>query len=194
MLADGALSRLSLGAPEVTDALILATGAAVSPSPQEIVRRTAYAVELMNLPEEKSLPSPPDDFVRGIAAIGTDGEFHDLKLPTALSLSKMDDDLYRFGNTFYVAGALTDRILDRFHGETTVVIRDFSCMFAGLQSYRMFKARGGTLKVRKSCRLIGITVNPISPQGFRVDSARLCGMLEEATGLPAIDIRNIKTN
>ncbi len=39
-IVDGALSRLSLGAPAITDAMILATGAAVSANITELVRKT----------------------------------------------------------------------------------------------------------------------------------------------------------
>lgn len=190
VLVDGALSRLSLGAPEVTDAVVLATGAALSPSVNEIVRQTAYTAELMNLPRIDNFPEVPDNFTRGIAAIDSRGELHKLELPTALALDRIEGDIFRYGRIFYVAGAVTDRILDRFRGPTTLVIRDFSCMFAGLQSYRTFKASGGYIMVRKRGNLVGLTVNPVSPQGYRVDSGKVCELLTEATGLPAVDIRH----
>lgn len=189
VLVDGALSRLSLGAPEVTDAVVLATGAAISPSVKEIVSRTAYTAELMNLPRIKDFPAIPDNFSRGIWAVDTHGIIHKLKLPTALALDKIEGDIFRYGRKFFVGGAVTDKILDRFRGPVTLIIRDFSCMFAGLQSYRAFKASGGNMMVMKKGNLVGLTVNPVSPQGFRVDSARVCELLTEATGLPAVDIR-----
>lgn len=43
-LVDGALSRLSLASPTVTEAMVLATGAAVSGNIRELVRRTRYVV------------------------------------------------------------------------------------------------------------------------------------------------------
>lgn len=189
VLVDGALSRLSLGAPEVTEAVILATGAALSPSPAEIERRTCYTVELMTLPEAEGLKGIPASFTRGIGSIDSEGVFHDMKIPTGLSIADEGGDIYRYGRTFYVAGALTDRMLDRFGKDVKLVIRDFSCMFAAQSTYRRFKARGGRIEVRKRANLVGLTVNPCSPYGYRVDSEKLCGRLTASTGLPAIDIR-----
>ena len=48
-LVDGALSRLSLASPTVTEAMVLATGAAVSGNIRELVRRTRYVCDLIDL-------------------------------------------------------------------------------------------------------------------------------------------------
>lgn len=50
ILVDGALNRLSLSAPVITDAMVLATGAAVSPKMTKAVERTAYTCKLIGLP------------------------------------------------------------------------------------------------------------------------------------------------
>lgn len=50
ILVDGALNRLSLSAPVITDAMVLATGAAVSPKMAKVVERTAYTCKLIGLP------------------------------------------------------------------------------------------------------------------------------------------------
>ena len=50
-LVDGALSRLSLASPTVTEAMVLATGAAVSGNIRELVRRTRYVCDLIDLEE-----------------------------------------------------------------------------------------------------------------------------------------------
>ncbi|MCQ2345599.1 MAG: hypothetical protein MJZ82_02395 [Paludibacteraceae bacterium] len=49
-LVDGALSRMSLASPAVSQAMVLATGAAYSANIDTLVRKTAYVVELINLP------------------------------------------------------------------------------------------------------------------------------------------------
>lgn len=50
VLVDGALSRMSLASPTVSESMILATGAAYSANIDTLVRKTAYQVELINLP------------------------------------------------------------------------------------------------------------------------------------------------
>lgn len=57
ILVDGALSRMSLASPTVSEAMVLATGAAYSANIDTLVRKTAYQVELINLP----LVSAEDD-------------------------------------------------------------------------------------------------------------------------------------
>ena len=48
-IVDGALSRLSLASPAVTEAMILATGAAVAGNIPELVRKTKYVYELIGI-------------------------------------------------------------------------------------------------------------------------------------------------
>ena len=49
-LVDGALCRISLASPTVSEGMILATGAAYSANIDTLVRKTAYVVHLINLP------------------------------------------------------------------------------------------------------------------------------------------------
>ena len=51
ILIDGALSRMSLASPTVSESLILATGAAYSASMDRLVRDTAFKVACIQLPE-----------------------------------------------------------------------------------------------------------------------------------------------
>ncbi len=196
MLVDGALSRLSLGAPEVTDAMVLATGAAIAPSIPEITARTAFACEIMTLPQtDPATAGALADTKRGVWAIDSEGNIHDLDIPTALAITTHKEKLFSHGTTIYVAGAVTDKLLDFLRsqpqaGETTLIMRDFSCMFASPMSYRAFRAKGGRMMVLKGCRLLGICVNPTSPQGYRVDSRTLCEAITSKTGFEAIDVMN----
>lgn len=50
VLIDGALSRKSLGAPAVSEAVILCAGASYHPDLDRVVRDTAYACALLSLP------------------------------------------------------------------------------------------------------------------------------------------------
>ena len=50
ILVDGALRRMSLASPTVSEGMILATGAAYSANIDTLVRKTAYVVHLINLP------------------------------------------------------------------------------------------------------------------------------------------------
>ena len=53
-IVDGALSRLSLASPTVTEAMILATGAAVSPNVKQLISKTKFLHNLILLDEVDS--------------------------------------------------------------------------------------------------------------------------------------------
>jgi hypothetical protein len=50
-LVDGALNRMSLASPSVTDALVLCTGAACSIKLDQLIKKIKYQYELINLPQ-----------------------------------------------------------------------------------------------------------------------------------------------
>ena len=89
-LVDGALSRLSLASPIVTEAMVLATGAAVSGNIRELVRRTRYVCDLIDLEEvDEVLQERLDAIQQGVWAVGPEGECIDLKLPSVFMLEKI---------------------------------------------------------------------------------------------------------
>ncbi|MDY0197671.1 MAG: hypothetical protein RBR68_07635, partial [Tenuifilaceae bacterium] len=76
-LVDGALSRLSLASPAVTDGMILTTGAAYSANIPVLVRKTKYVHDLINLPEvEPELKEKLDLVDSGIIAIDRENNLH----------------------------------------------------------------------------------------------------------------------
>lgn len=154
ILVDGALSRMSLAAPTVSEAMVLATGAAYSVKLDRLVRDTAFKVELINLP-------------------------------------LVDKDMTA-DDSIYIPGALTDSKLESILRDKNltgkaVVVPDFTHIFVTEMLWRRF-LRTHQVYVQQRSRLVGITVNPTSPQGMRLDSQTLCDRLTEATGIQAVDI------
>ena len=201
VIVDGALSRKSAGAPTVTEAMVLTTGAALSPLPDEIVRRTSFLCSLADLPQiDAETANLLTRVEKGVWGISSD-RLIDLEIPTALAIAshkgKLSDFLKNKGKTLFIAGAVTDGILSFFNSmpeakDMTLVIRDFTCMFAGKLPYGIFTSRGGKCIVMRRPKLLGICVNPVSPAGFRVDSEALCKKIGIATGYPCVDVRKLK--
>lgn len=195
-LVDGALSRLSLASPAVTDAMILATGAAVSGNIPELVRKTRYVCDLIALEEvDEKLQEELDGVERGVWAIGPDGKAIDLDLPSVFMLERNENDLFRYGNCLYVAGAVSDKLfhfLRMQEQDVGLVIRDFTRVFASPESYYSFLRKGGKVKVLHQSKLLAVTVNPVSPTGFILDSDRLRTSMEEALQLPVYDVKKIE--
>ncbi|MEG1364454.1 MAG: hypothetical protein RSC71_02735, partial [Cetobacterium sp.] len=49
IIVDGALSRLSVGSPIITEGIVLSTGASVSINMNEVVKKTRHVIDLLNL-------------------------------------------------------------------------------------------------------------------------------------------------
>ena len=193
-VVDGALSRLSLASPTVTDAMILATGAAVSPNLQQLISRTRFVYRLINLPEvSESLQGKLANIPTGLWGIDSDGEVHDLGIASVFLLGKGEDNLFRYGSTLFAAGAVSDRLLKYLAAqpcirETVLVVRDFTKLFITQEVYAEYTRRGGTLVVLQRSRLVAVCLNPTSPQGYTLNSAEACQQLAEALECPVYDV------
>jgi hypothetical protein len=193
-VVDGALSRLSLASPTVTDAMILATGAAVSPNLQQLISRTRFVYRLINLPEvDEELRARLAPIAAGLWGGDDDGEVHDLGIASVFLLGRGDDDLYRYGSTLFAAGAVSDRLLKYLAsqpriGETVLVVRDFTKLFITPEAYAEYTRRGGKLLVLQRSRLVAVCLNPTSPQGYTLNSAEACQQLSETLGCPVYDV------
>ena len=192
-IIDGALSRLSLASPAVSQAMILATGAAYSANMTTLVQKTAHVVDLINLPltiEDNLQRLTPLE--RGVWAVNTDGSLHELNGLTGLSQEIRFDGMDQC-QTLYVAGALVDSFVEKVRRNKALrlvelVVRDFTKVFITPQQLRLFIKGGGRMTVLQKSRLIAVTVNPTSPTGYHLDSDELCARLTDAIHLPAYDL------
>jgi hypothetical protein len=165
-LLDGALSRLSSASPAVCDGIILSTGAAYSINIPELCRATAFQVEMIRLPlcTHEGADCTVDSFIGGLP------ENIDSMLSVELS------------------GALTDKAVLSMPAGKEVIIPDFTRAFVTEQVYRDFIHRGGSITVRRRSELIAVCANPVAPNGYSVDSGRLCAALSERLGMPVYDV------
>ena len=85
-IIDGAISRLSLASPAVSKATILSTGAALSSNLGTLVGKTAYVVELINLPAvQQSLFERLDLIESGVWGVDCHGNLFDFGLKSSLA-------------------------------------------------------------------------------------------------------------
>ena len=193
-VVDGALSRLSLASPTVTEAMILATGAAVSPNLQQLISRTRFLYRLINLPEvDSDLRSRLANIPSGLWAIDNEMEVHDLGIASVFMLGRGEDNLFQYGCSFFAAGAVSDRLLKYLAAQpsikdTVLIVRDFTKLFITPETYAEYTRRGGTLLMLQRSRLIAVCLNPTSPQGYTLNSAEACQQLSEALGCPVYDV------
>lgn len=197
-IIDGAISRLSSASPSVSEAMVLATGAAYSANLQELVTKTSYVVELVMAPlADEGVLSLPDLSSGGIWRLRRDGTAELLPdAGSALALSRIKDNLVRDCSGIYVSGAVTDRLAKRLLSDGAadgfqLVARDFTKIFLSRQQYRMLVSAGVRIRVLQRSRLLAVTVNPVSPNGMVLDSDRLCGELRARIDVPVYDLFKI---
>lgn len=196
-IVDGALSRLSPGSPAVTDSMILATGAAVSANIHTLVRKTKYVYTLI---QTEVFLSPVNEqlLCLGSGFYAIDGQWNitNLDIPSVFLLEKNRDKLFGHGNTLFATGAVSDSLLNFLRVQKNIsdillIVRDFTRIFVTAEAYYQFVKRGGRIQVLKSPTLIAVCVNPVSPEGYVLDSRKLCESMSETLGIPVYDVRKI---
>jgi len=196
-LVDGALSRLSLASPTVTDALVLATGAAVSANLQQLVSKTRFVCRLVGLPAvNPTLGGQLTHLSSGVWCIDSEDRCHDTGFASALLVGSQTADLFRHGNRLFLPGMVSDRLLRQIATlpqikDITLIARDFTKLFITPETYADYCRRGGKLAVLQQSHLTAVCLNPTSPQGYRLDSQRACAALSEALELPVYDVMKI---
>ena len=201
-IIDGALSRLSLASPAVSESMILATGAAYSANINTLVQKTAFVVQMINL--ELTSQENYDTFINinnGVWAIDFDADndfdkkLVDLKVASSLSININTEDLKKC-KTLYVSGALTDNFVNhirqnKIFNETEIVVRDFTKIFLTPMTYNTFVNGKRKITVLQKSKLIAVCVNPTSPNGIVLDSEKLCKTLSEAISLSVYDLKKV---
>ena len=193
-IIDGALSRMSLASPTVSESMILATGAAYSANINTLVQKTAFVVQMINLDITSQENYNTFNYIKnGVWAIDEDGVLHDLKVASSLSTNINTDGLKKC-RTLFVSGALTDNFVNnirqnRIFNETELVVRDFTKIFLTPMTYNSFVNGKRKITVLQKSKLIAVCVNPTSPNGIVLDSEKLCNTLSEAIKLPVYDLR-----
>lgn len=199
-IVDGALSRLSIGSPTVTDAMILATGAALSCNIPQLTRMTKYVYDRIRLPQvAPELAERLAPIESGVWAVDKDGEVRDLGIPSIFMAVGHKERLFQYGNTLYVAGVVSDNFMrflrqQKNAAELTLVIRDFTKMFATMEAYYAYLKKGGRVEVLHSSKLLAVCVNPLAPNGYRLDSDELREAIQTSLGVPAYDVRKMDFN
>lgn len=196
-IVDGALSRKSSSSPSVTEAMILTTGASVSASISQLVYKTEYVYNLINIEKEEDHLAPKLlDIESGVWAINSLEEFIDLNINSVLNIEKLKKNLFNFGTRIYVSGAITDPFFEflinqKQVAEIKLIVRDFTKIFVSPDKFYSFIKRGGKIKVLQKTKLIAVCINPTSAQGYNLNSADLKQALEQKLLIPVYDLKKL---
>ncbi|WP_418963985.1 hypothetical protein [Cetobacterium sp.] len=196
VLVDGALSRLSVGSPIITEGIVLSTGAAVSINPKEIVKKTKHIIDLLKLESvEERRKDRVMDLEDGIYKILWEKDIiNKLPIKSILNFSQLEENIFLERCTLYITGVLTERFVESltkqsFIENVEIVVKDFTKIFVSGDILNRFIRKGGKLKVLLKTKLVAITVNPVAPTGHILDSKELIKAIEEYAEVPVINLR-----
>lgn len=196
VLVDGAMDRRSASAPSVSEGTILATGAVIGGSTEEVIRLTLYAVEVLGLPAAGDLSLPEIEFLAGggVGAAGTRGPIVTIPVATAVDAPpEIASYLSPQCNRFLTGGALSDPLAELLWQASwkipslQVVVWDATRIFVEPGRWQRLTRRV-PVRVALPIDLVGITVNPFSPEGRRLPGNELVRDLKKMLpGLPVAD-------
>ena len=179
VLVDGALDRASSAAPSLTDAAILATGAALGSGMRDVLERTRDRIERFSLPQvaDATAEIVPRLGRRAKAAlIDRDREARILQTESSLTAGpQLAAALTPETRLVFLAGAVGDDVLQNLTGslqadrELALVIKNGTCLFCGRPVWREFIARGGMIAVVDPISLLAVTLNPTTVTGTGFD-------------------------
>ena len=197
VLIDGAIDRKTIAAPDISDAIILSTGAVLSRKLDRVVEETAYTVELYSLPVLED--GMEREIIREHAEsdrvfIVKNGEAVTLNITTGLGSGKLLDNAIDEEVTHvFVPGAFTQSVvadIDRRKLKaTTFVLKDPTKIFIDKATWGRLRKSGLTVKVLENITVAAITVNPTSPAGYSFDHGEMASAMQKAVpDIPVIDV------
>lgn len=218
VLIDGAVDRRAASSPDVSDGLVMATGAVLDRDISEVVLQTRDAVELVRLPvldgtsetgrrlrtvaAGAGTAATPDGPVSAASSLLVSDEGEPVRLPARFILTADSEQVAQLldehprAHSLLVAGALPDRFLRSLlhplrhrHRELTLVVADPTRVFIWKRGPEWFRRQGVHMQALARIALEALTVNPVAPQSHRFESAELRAQLAEAIpDVPIFDV------
>ena len=123
-----------------------------------------------------------------------EGKIHDLGIPSLLQFRSYWEKLKPYcvpGAFLYVSGLLNDAFLQAMAAQPNrpdLIVSDFTKLFVSAPAYQAFVRGGSCLWVLQQPVILGVCVNPVSPDGYVLDSLELRERMSEALGREVYDI------
>lgn len=187
-IVDGALSRKSTAGHFLTEAAILSTGASVSSDIYEVVEATAHTASLFQL-EAAYVGNIPD---AAIVLIGKEVKALDTLIGFS-GVEEISEAIDESVHTIVIRGAVTGKFLKDLFTAVNVkgirIIAEDATRFLGKYDiYKKLKTAGGELGVLNKINLLAISINPVSPKGYRFDSLEFEKLLRRKVDIDVIDV------
>ena len=199
VLIDGAIDRKSVASPDVSDAVILSTGAVLSRTQKKCVEETSHMVNVYQILElaDGDLRETIDAYKEQekILIIDKDGRVEALDLLTSIGAGVYLENAITDETTcVYIPGIFTDSTIDGIHPKklkhVTFVLKDPTKFFIDSAPWAIWLKKGIQVCMLKNIEIAAITVNPYAPLGYSFDSKEFQEAMQAA--MPEIPVVNVR--
>lgn len=193
ILIDGAFDRQSSVDPLVSTHVILASGATLSRSMEEVITMTKCRAEQLMLPpcHDRYLELYRNS--RAKVLLGEARECKEIEVPTTLLSKENWLEILGLNCSFIIVkGAVAEGLGEAIYELDTpplIIVQDGSKLFIEPWLWKKLKAKQVIFQACQSINLLGITINPTLPGEAGFDpEALLEGMGKALYPLPVIDV------
>ena len=199
VIIDGAVNRKSYVVPIVTDATILSTGAAFSNDIEKVVDHTSHLVNLLSLEAEKNLQiiSLSEEIFK-VGTIGIISPNLEMKILNGINareaLKNIKKELLVDFPNIVVKGIVSDNFIEElmnyanYDNGIVLLVEDSTKLFLSREVLSRFEKSGGILKVLNPIKIVGVTINPKSPNGEDFNNQKFLHLLKQNIQIPIFNL------
>lgn len=201
VLVDGAINRIASASPMVTGGTILASGAALGQTMEDVIRKTVFRralLETLPVSDKLLFRAAQKGLENGNAVLlHRDGDDYRVESVRAmiplLACAEMIDKCRQDTSALVFGGALVDKslqdIMELYPVPPAVIANDATRIFISPEIYYRYLNQGGILMVLNKINLIAVTLNPTDPFGRGYDPQMFLDRMSEALSpCPVFDL------
>lgn len=199
ILIDGAFDRRSYATPQISEGVILSSGASVSENMETVIDETIHNINIMTLPKEKNTKIrelTKEGFQKAkVGFIDISENLSVLNIKSLLGYEKQIlDKINKNIEYLIVKGAVTDKLLrliikeHRIIKNLKIIIEDATKLFVSNKTFSNFFKTGNKIKVLNKINLLALAINPTSPYGYEFNPSLFMQGIKKRTDIPVFDL------
>ncbi len=200
VLVDGAINRLASASPLLTGGTILATGAALGPTMDDVIKKTVFRRNLFTAAAvEGDMAAAARSGLKTGNAVLLHRDGNNLSIEPVratiplLAGAQLIDRCRRETEALVFGGAVVDNnlaeVMEYYPVLPTLVVVDATRLFISPELYYRFINKGGKIEVLERINLVAVTLNPTDPCGRGYDPQMFLERMKEAlSSCPVFDL------
>lgn len=167
---DGAYDRKAFASPLVTEGTLVVVGASMDASLKRIISKMEEMVHYFTLPVTSFQKAGQMAMNEKSVTIVQDEEMEKLPVSSFFQMKEFQKHVNkRRIQCIALSGAITDVMIRGLMEQkryVPIVVSDATRVFASLPLLQQYYRKGGAVEVMNPIQLVGVAVNPASPEGY----------------------------